>query len=762
MLYMNQAGRKFMDISPDDDLSSWNLHKLFPESEIDQLLNDAVPTAFMQDSWFGESVLNKADGTTMPVSQLVVMHRSTDSQYFSIFMRDITQSKEAERSMIEAKEAAESAVQAKSNFLATMSHEIRTPMNGVLGMAQLLRETPLDNEQQEFVDVINNSGNSLLSIINDILDFSKADAGRMGLDPINFNFERSIHDVTALLSGKAHEQGIELLIDYPADCPRHLRGDAGRIRQILTNLIGNSLKFTEQGHVLTRVSFSRHADKVKLMIAVEDTGIGISPTVQARLFEHFNQADSSTTRKFGGTGLGLAICKQLVTLMGGKIGVRSEEGKGSTFWFELTLPIAEEPRPLPHSLLQDKRVLVVDDTRINRQLLHEQLTGFGMDSREARNGEQALSMMKEAIHEKKPYDVIVLDYLMPDMDGIELGRNMKADPELEQIPILILTSSAQRGDAKSFKQAGIDGYLSKPVLTEELHNTLSIVLGIREKGGISDNIITRHLVEESEYVSGNQLDGKKILLVEDNLVNQKVASSMLQKLGVSVTLAENGQQAVEQFQSEAFDLVLMDCQMPVLDGYQASGQIRQLEAAQQRKRLPIVALTANAMASDLAKCQAAGMDDLVAKPYTSEQLITTLCRWIEDISPAATSEQSSGTSPQQAHAPIDLAIFNTLQEAMGDDFVELVPAYIHSTTDILSQLPGACHDNDIELVQRLAHSLKSSSASLGAMKLSSMAQALETDVREGNFQHTEQHIALIRSEFQLVQAALAQQAPGSL
>lgn len=541
----------------------------------------------------------------------------------------------AQAEALQAQMEAEKSTHAKSDFLANMSHEIRTPMNGVLGMTELLLNTELTSEQKNWAEIIGKSGENLLSLINDILDFSKIEAGKLDLEECNFNLYHAIEEATDIMHLKTQEKKIELLAEFDPNVPKYVIGDPGRVRQILINLISNAVKFTEAGHVLVRVKSKKESGKVRLYFEVEDTGIGIPKDKIDYIFNKFSQVEESTTRKFGGTGLGLAISKRLSEIMCGSIGVKSKPGKGSTFFFDILLPMGTkseaEDALIPDFDLKNIRAIIIDDYKINQEILYRYLSGWGMVCDVFSSAEEALIASHKAYDKGKPYEIALVDYRLGGISGIEFSKRIKKDKKLNKKLLVMVTSAGVVAPSEELMANGLSGFLMKPFYPEQLKALLQIILDARAKGKKPDKLVTKHMITSMMHHTYRttktlkQFTGKRVLAVEDVKVNLMLITKLLEKHGCIVESAINGKEAVNMLGKNSYDMVFMDCQMPEMDGFEATKAIRKKE---KKKHTIIVALTADAMTGDREKCLTAGMDDYLNKPVRQQEITTMLEKWL--------------------------------------------------------------------------------------------------------------------------------------
>ena len=693
-----------------------------------------------------ETVRVRKDGSLVPVSLSLSVTRDGAGRMsgFSWIARDVSVQAAVRVAMEDARAAAERSARARSQFLANMSHEIRTPMNAVLGLTELLLDTELTAEQRRSLAMVQSSGETLLALLNDVLDFSKIDAEHLELEDIPYDLRHVIESTASLLAVRARAKKIELIADVAADVPQTVRGDPTRLRQVLTNLIGNALKFTEQGEVVVAAAPSGQRDgRTLVAFAVRDTGIGIPESHLGAIFEEFTQADASMTRRYGGTGLGLTIARRLVAAMGGELSVTSVVGRGSEFAFSIPYALAPTPEagPPTATVLADRHVLVVDDNATNRRILREMLSSAAIVVMEAAGVTEGLEALGRARRAGTPVDLVVLDAQMPERDGFDFAAAVREDAALANLRLLMLTSAGQRGDAQRCRELGIGGYLTKPIPRADLLEGVAAVLR-NEPLARRSQIITRHTIAEAR----RQL---RVLLAEDNAINQEVAATMLRKRGHHVDVVSDGREAVAAVSRHLYDVVLMDVQMPVLDGFAATEEIRALPGGDQ---LPIIALTAHALSGERERCLAHGMSGYLAKPFHPEALFAAVEGALRDDDSALAPVAPVSKPAPAGDAPVDVVRFRReMQEAGAEDAVDTILAsFVVSVGERLEALNTAEASGDAAELQRAAHAYKSSAGAVRATRLAELLEVVELAARDGDVSVARRGIAGVRDESQRV------------
>ncbi len=755
---------------------SYGPGNLSPERQPDGRLSaekakEMIETAMHEGSHFFEWTHSRTDGEEFPATVLLTRMEQTGKVFLQATVRDITEQKRAEEELRETNRRLEAATEqanrlafeaqaaniAKSQFLANMSHEIRTPMNGVIGMTGLLLTTGLSDEQRQYAETANSSAEALLNVINDILDFSKIEADKLELEELDFDLRATFEGAAELLALRAQEKGLEFVCRIDPEVHTFLRGDPGRLRQILINLGNNAIKFTSRGEVVIEAKVESETDvRLKVRVEVRDTGIGIPQDAIGLLFTAFQQVDASTARRFGGTGLGLAISKRLAEFMGGEVGVESIEGRGSTFWFTAVFgkQLRRDRREgLPPVDLRGVRVLVVDDNATNRLVVAEQLESWGVRHAEAESAAKATDWLRAARAEGDPFRIMITDMQMPEMDGESLGRAIKADAELRDTYLVMMSSLGTRGDAKRLKAIGFSAYLTKPVKQSQLFDCLAMVLGGGRVAAVQTQepaLVTRHTLHEARRRM------VRILLAEDNPTNQQVALGILEKLGFDADTAANGREAIRALEAVPYDIVLMDVQMPEMDGFEATRAIRSGKTGVLNPKIPIIAMTAHAMKGDRERCLEAGMDDYISKPIAPQALAEALEKWGEHPQERLPAVSAPGEAGELSPGPPIFDRPALIARLMGDEDLakDIIAVFLEDLPKRILALKGDLDRGDVGSAGGQAHAIKGAAANLGGMALSAAAFEMEEAGQAGRREELAALLPEMERQFDLLKTRL--------
>jgi PAS domain S-box-containing protein len=732
LTFLNPAVETILGYQPDELVGRSSLDLVAPEwrERVAKFYAEQLKKQIL-NSYYSFPV-NRKDGSEVWLGQNVLLtKREGEVTGMQVMARDITRGVQLEEELARARDAALESARLKSEFLGNMSHEIRTPMNGIIGMTSLLTDTQLDKEQLHFVDGIRESADSLLAIINDLLDFSKIEAGKLTIELAEFELVPLVEGVVSLFTKPAESRNLELTSIIEADVPTHVESDSARLRQILINLTGNAVKFTQQGEVALSVKcIERRATDAMLRFEVRDTGIGIAPEAQSKLFNAFTQADGSTERRFGGTGLGLAISKQLVEALGGEIGFDSREGEGSTFWFVLPVLLPTELQVSESEALNDLeglRTLVVDDQATNRKVIKKQLTSWGVFAVEAESFETALNALRSAANHCRPFDVALIDGLIDDRQGLELARTIRSDREIPSVRLILSCTFGQRVSEDELKDAGFRASLMKPVRRSELYDCLvTVTTNVALRGRASLDAVVRAEAGSDVPEDDNAISFKPratLLVVEDNPINQQVARYQLEKMGYRAAIAKDGIDALAMLERNDYALVLMDCHMPQMDGFETTARIR--SRSDDKALIPIIAVTASGGSGERDKCLRAGMDDFLLKPFRKEELSDTITKWLPSASQAEQAVKSDGVLSETAD---DVANgLKQLEEDYGKEMVlKVIEMFIPDSEERIARIDQAIKQEDFRVLEESAHGLKSGAANLGAKEMATLCEQLET------------------------------------